>query len=504
MLRTRQREKLRKMLQPEEIPFKILLIDPATRDILSAVLKVSDLRECGVTVHLLVAAPRAQARDVPALYFVSEQTLREGLLASDFQRDLYAAYYINAAGSIPRAVLEQLAQDASEQRIAKKVRGVADMFISFVALQEDLFTLNIAQSFVNREECAATAVVGLLSLFATLGEAPVIAGDCAGIAKQLGRKIKSTGLLKPRVKKPLLILVDRDFDLFAPVAHSTAYIELVNDLFSLHANKVEYSSGGEQKVHDIDADDAFYRKNAFEEFPVVAERVDQELLAYKKELAVRSIGEGSDKAAVKRAMENLPHLQKKSDVVNTHLALCMRILEIVRERKLDEFCHMEQAFDSAEIAGLAESGSDMDILRLCLTMVRGANSDLVDAILEKRRISSPLVEVFKSRVEAVGLRERMKSFIFKQKASALCTLVEETLAEIRRGGEDTGVFDPFNGGVVQSEVSQIVVYVHGGATYGELRALKELEKSVKIPIVLGGSEILNAEGFIAQAEQVYS
>ena len=45
------------------------------------------------------------------------------------------------------------------------------------------------------------------------------------------------------------------------------------------------------------------------------------------------------------------------------------------------------------------------------------------------------------------------------------------------------------------------VFVNGGVTYTELKELKEIEKKYAIPIILGGTEILNAQNLIEQLEK---
>ncbi|KAI5169497.1 sec1 family domain-containing protein 1 [Pancytospora epiphaga] len=491
------------MLQPKDTPFKILIIDEKARDILSSTLRVSDLRECGITVHLLVSEQRAPATSVPAVYFMAGEQYGSDAFIEDIKQNRYSSYYLSAIDTIKRTILERFAQEAGEMRIASKFREITDQFLAFSALQEDFYTLNIEDSFIRRGETVNLAVTGLLSIFVTMGASPVVAGDSMGIAEMLCRRIKSTGLLKPSTKKPLLLILDREYDMLTPVKHTLSYTELINDLFDFYCNKVEDKTGDESKTFDVDVDSEFYKSNAFEDFPVVAEKVESELLTYKKELAIRCIKDSSDKLAVQKALENVPHLQRKGEMINTHLGICMRILEIVKSRRLDDFMHMEENFSREDIQEVASNGTKMDVLRLCLTMVGGKNADLIDAILEKRSIKSPLVNLFRGRAGTQGLRERMKSFIFRQ-SSPLCGAIENVLSQIRsKVAGPFNIADPFNTGIIFPEISQIVVYVHGGVTYSELKEVRKMEKSFNVPVIVGGSEVLSSERFIAQAERAF-
>jgi sec1 family domain-containing protein 1 len=50
--------------------WKFLVFDKLGQDIISSVLRVSDLREAGVTVHMQLKADRLQMEDVPASTFL--------------------------------------------------------------------------------------------------------------------------------------------------------------------------------------------------------------------------------------------------------------------------------------------------------------------------------------------------------------------------------------------------------------------------------------------------
>lgn len=49
--------------------WKFLVFDKLGQDVISSVLRVSDLREAGVTVHMQLKADRLQMEDVPASNF---------------------------------------------------------------------------------------------------------------------------------------------------------------------------------------------------------------------------------------------------------------------------------------------------------------------------------------------------------------------------------------------------------------------------------------------------
>jgi hypothetical protein len=54
----------------EEPVWKLLVFDRLGQDIISPLLKVGDLREKGVTVHMPIHSDRQPIQDAPAIYFV--------------------------------------------------------------------------------------------------------------------------------------------------------------------------------------------------------------------------------------------------------------------------------------------------------------------------------------------------------------------------------------------------------------------------------------------------
>lgn len=51
--------------------WKVLIYDKLGQDVISPLLKVNELRECGITVHLPIDKDRYPIADVPAIYFVT-------------------------------------------------------------------------------------------------------------------------------------------------------------------------------------------------------------------------------------------------------------------------------------------------------------------------------------------------------------------------------------------------------------------------------------------------
>ncbi len=92
-------------------------------------------------------------------------------------------------------------------------------------------------------------------------------------------------------QRPLLILLDRNFDLATPLHHTWTYQALMHDLLNFKLNRIEIeksttssasSSSRESKTYDLSNTDKFWKLQKGSTFPVVAESVQEELEKYKQ------------------------------------------------------------------------------------------------------------------------------------------------------------------------------------------------------------------------------
>jgi sec1 family domain-containing protein 1 len=75
-----------------------------------------------------------------------------------------------------------------------------------------------------------------------------------------------------------MVILDRNLDLIPMISHSWTYQSLVSDVLSIKLNRitVETTTDGKKsrKGYDLDSEDFFWRKNAPNPFPQVAEGTD--------------------------------------------------------------------------------------------------------------------------------------------------------------------------------------------------------------------------------------
>uniref|UniRef100_A0A8D1VYM5 Sec1 family domain containing 1 n=1 Tax=Sus scrofa TaxID=9823 RepID=A0A8D1VYM5_PIG len=92
--------------------WKVLIYDRFGQDIISPLLSVKELRDMGITLHLLLHSDRDPIPDVPAVYFVMPTEENIDRLCQDLRNQLYESYYLNFISAISRSKLEDIANAA--------------------------------------------------------------------------------------------------------------------------------------------------------------------------------------------------------------------------------------------------------------------------------------------------------------------------------------------------------------------------------------------------------
>lgn len=287
--------------------WKVLVMDKTSQDILATTLKVQDLRDNGVTLHMQLHSQRPPLPDVPAVYFVSPTSENVKRIAQDLSAGLYESSYINFTSSVPRPVLEEFAGQIAKDGTADQVQQVFDQYLDYIVLEPSLFTLlpstddassaNPSQpsssispsvpssSYVRlNSPSAGQAEVeaetdriasGLFSTLATMGTLPIIRCPRGNAAELVARKLEgklrdhlaaargggpganlfagssdqSTGGFGSSswsAQRPLLIVLDRNVDLVPMLAHSWTYQALVHDVLDLKLNRVSLEASDGQ------------------------------------------------------------------------------------------------------------------------------------------------------------------------------------------------------------------------------------------------------------------
>ncbi|KAJ3158259.1 Vesicle trafficking between the ER and Golgi [Geranomyces michiganensis] len=444
--------------------WKVLIYDKFAQDVISPIVKVNDLREMGVTVHMPLYSDRLPIPDVPAIYFMQPTAENIRRMGEDLAKRLYESYYINFASTIPRPLLEDLASTTIQAGAASagEIAQVFDQYLDYVCLDHNLFSFQIEDSYrllndpsssESHIERLLDRIVGsLFSVLVTMGAVPVIRAQRGNAAEVVATKLEAKlrdHLLNTRanlfsadgahvnrsIARPVLIILDRNLDLNTMLAHTWTYATLVHDIFDMKLNRVTIpdmdhppppsstAASKKGKTFDIDVNDFFWKKNAPNPFPQVAEDVDVEINKYKADVdqVTRSCGVSSledvdpneyDSGAkgLTTAISKLPELTERKRLLDMHMSIATGLLKTIQQRHLDQFFAMEESISKQTKTTISEALRDAakspaDKIRLFSIYYLSVDTISKDDLAEYERL---LVEAGCS-VAAIGYLKQVRA-----------------------------------------------------------------------------------------------
>ncbi|KAL8348693.1 hypothetical protein RB598_001795 [Gaeumannomyces tritici] len=417
--------------------WKVLVFDDLGRDVISSVLRVSDLRSLGVTMHMHIAASRHPISDVPVIYLVEPTQKNLQGITADLQKGLYSPAYVNFLSSIPRPLLEDFATETAAAETSEHIAQLFDQYLNFIVAEPDLFSLGMQKEHTywalnsaktkdeELDNVVDRIVSGLFSVVVTMGVIPIIRcpkGQAAEmISAKLDRKLRdhilnskdnlfsaannraASSSANP-APRPVLIILDRNVDLIPMLSHSWTYQSLVHDVLNMKLNRITIETpvdesnpakGVTRKAYDLSASDYFWERNAGVPFPQVAEDIDAELTKYKEDAAAITKKTGvtdledlqNDTSAsaqhLKAAITLLPELRERKATLDMHMNILAALLTGIKNRQLDNFFQLEENVAKQTKAQLLEmikdgdKGKDpLDKLRLFIIWFLSTEQDL--------------------------------------------------------------------------------------------------------------------------------
>jgi hypothetical protein len=431
-LRARQREIVLKMLRStgdDDGSWRVLVFDKVGMEVLSPIVKVKELRDAGVTLHLGIDSTRQPLPGVPAIYFCEPTPDNIARIADDAKNELYQRMDVNFIAQIPREQLEMLAGLLAGVPNISSLR-VFDRTLSYVALDPGLFHLTMRDTFKQLHSSKADeadvdkilnrAVLGLGHVFMTNGALPVVAHVRSGPATELAERTTRhlTDLMKERMipsnqsgSRPLLLIVDRSYDFTAPLHHPFSYRGLLSDSLGMRLNKVDVVVQGQKKTSELDPDnDTFWAENATKPFNEVSHNVEEALGNYKREYKAVTEADGGatiddgSADAVTKMLALAPKLAERKRYLDAHTNIAFAALNEIKQRELDVFHGVEEALlrreelDREAFVRLLKTSdstkaTDMDRLRLYLIAKLLSEDEQAAFVDEQQTLVSPAGKV---------------------------------------------------------------------------------------------------------------
>lgn len=406
-LKDRQRAVFQSILSPSDSDkkvrqWKVLVCDTPAFDALSCLFQPTQLRRHGVTLHALIDNPRGPVPDVPAVYVVAPTPQNIAWLLKDLapRNQLYHTATVCFTSFVTRPLLMAL---AAQMSVPAPITRVRDLYADFVSFEQNLFSLNMHNSYVGMKGVNDDATVKnfldvvvsrLFSVLLTLGVIPIIraqrGGAAEAVASALDKKLRDSLELFQKssfssralsFRRPLLLMLDRDFDFNAMLHHSWTYQALVHDCLGLKLNKVavdvsdnNVEKTSKRKTYTMSKEsDAFWAENAASPFPKVAEAIEKALTKYRAEVEEINRNAGGRNAAgagssslgtseLAATIATLPELSRRKETIDIHTNIATALLENINKRCLDGFFELEsQVMTNAHRPATALSAEEYKI-----------------------------------------------------------------------------------------------------------------------------------------------
>eukprot|EP00796_Vickermania_ingenoplastis_P003976 gene3976-2835_t len=382
---------LKDMLDDVEDCYKIIICDQIGAETLNACFRMHELMEHDIILVEDISMPRQPVITSPALYLLSPDN-EEGvsnMLADWDSRPKYKSPHVFWTSRVSRSVLQRIAAD---RFFTRTVVTMKDMMLDFVAGESLLFHFNQklgAEHYIPVEgrpappsalQEIATKLVGVFHTFAS--GAPIIryqaqssaAKVFSGYLTELVTLLDSPPLSKRALDRPVLIVVDRCYDLLEALVHHRTYQCLCDELCPLDNGIYEQTYQGRKgeelkRVMAIDERDEYwcrFRHESFDKCLRVFQTELKQLLAANPSLA-HGVQRGAGVAMAGSAMRALPEFLEQQSKLSTHVDICTKItqqytkLQLARviELELDMLLHRAPMKDM--LKRLKAIGGDLSI-----------------------------------------------------------------------------------------------------------------------------------------------
>ncbi|CAI7871424.1 unnamed protein product, partial [Closterium sp. NIES-53] len=426
-----------------------------------------------------------------------------------------------------------------------------EYYLDFFALDAYHFTLHVplnVYSFVsatidlhNTQRVAERSVDALLALCLSLKKRPSIRFQRGS---ELARRVAhETGRIMYEAEKPLfdfrrtdalplLLVVDRRDDPVTPLLTQWTYQAMVHELIGIESNKVDLShvanvSPDQREVVLAAGEDEFFKRHMYDNFGDVGSAVAKLVSDLQsKDRRNKGIQTLDDMAAV---LESYPEYRRQAGNVAKHVAIMTELQRVVGSRKLMAVSEVEQelactsgqtaAFEAVAAKLASQDIADVDKLRLVMLYALRYEEDSprhLQALINKfsdvcrnpkykAGLVYTLLRQFGSKrrvADLYGSRDLLNMVARNVKRGLTGVenvytqhqpLIAQIIDAATKGRLSEADYPFISGNFQQSRSQDLIVFVVGGTTYEEARAVALFNAAnPNTRVVLGGTALLNS------------
>ncbi|MFH4977828.1 hypothetical protein AB6A40_004537 [Gnathostoma spinigerum] len=537
---TAARQYISEMIRLAGPGIKVLLMDKETTSTVSCVYSQSDVMQKEVYLFERIdsGVVREPIKHLKCIVFIRPTKENIQLLKEELRSPCYSQYYIYFCNIISKTDVKILAE-ADEQ---ESVREVHEFFLDGIPLAPHLLSLNIVScygpSFSILPSCFNRCVQSIIAALLSVKKRPVIRyqasnRDTKRLAEEVSRTVvREEALFENSRNDALLLIIDRSEDPVTPLLNQWTYEAMVHELLGINNQKVKMlSSGDAGTVLLSPLYDAFYAKNMYTNFGDFGQNMKELMSEFQKKSQTNQKLESI--ADMKNFIEQYPEFKKISGTVSKHVSVMGELSRLVSARHLLEVSEVEQqlAADGEHsqclnaVRKLVELDS-VDPLNACRLVMLYAlrfethvNNDIAGLVQLLRRKDFNSRNIVKAVLDFGGAARRQND-LFGGSAMAMTKrfikglkgveniytqhepYITELLDAIIKNRLSEQQY-PFLTPSMGSRVDNIMIFVVGGTTYEESRAVhvfnERRQMSLNSPrVLLLSTTVLNTRSFIDQ------
>ncbi|KAG5916657.1 hypothetical protein E4U42_007559 [Claviceps africana] len=542
----------------------ILLLDSETVSIVSTAVTQSSLLNHEVyLIDRLDNAGRERMRHLRCICLLRPSHSTIQLMIDELREPRYGEYHVFFTNVVKKSSLERLAE-ADDHEVVKVVQ---EHFLDYNIINPDLFSLAVSppqrhiwasNPDVWNPDSLQRCADGLLAVLLSLKKRPLIRyGKSSPVAKRLASEVRYLMTQEEQLfdfrtvdTPPVLLILDRREDSVTPLLTQWTYQAMVHHLIGIQNGRVDLSDVPDVRpeLREIvlsQDQDPFFKKNMFLNFGdlggTVKDYVEQYQSKTKNNANIESISD------MKRFIEEYPEFRKLSSNVSKHVTLISELSRKIAAESLLEVSEVEQSLacndnhsvDLKNVQKLISNPSITAHAKIGLTAlyalryykqqsnavpmlvellvaaggVSPSQADLVNKILtyhSSLHTSSSqggITDMFDSAGIFSGASSRFRGLkgvenVYTQHT----TLLESTLQNLIKGRLREQQY-PFleDAGSTKDKPQDIIVFIVGGATYEEAKAIAGINATTPgVRVVLGGTSVHNAATFLEEVNDAVS
>ena len=336
------------------------------------------------------------------------------------------------------------------------------------------------------------------------------------------------------VQNGILFLYDRKEDPVTPLINQWTYQAQLHEIIGIKNNILILKDNNKEEKHvlsDVESIDKFFAKNMNSDYGQVANEVQNAANKLKNENSLLNNSENSIEE-LRKMIESLPERKKESMSITKHYKLFFALSEYVTKHKLMELSPLEQEISvnddkKNQLNQINNILSDVNISSLdkakiyLLYVFRYEGDSIVDSLKTNMRKNglSDWVNYGDLLLEYAGKNKRTldclsnKDFLSKGKKIFMnvlkrgssqnsfmlhCSFLNSLVEDLIKGKLKDNEFETNLNNFDNKKPQKIIVFTFGGITFEETKDLTNLSKTYDVPIIAGGTNIINSKGFLAE------